>query len=187
MALVSEMFEKLRLKCSCTILYSAFSKLIIKNKYRLTILLLFVVHCIGCINAKAQDPGNSFFETTNSIIVNIGLFEYNFNYERNIVQKPKSSDKVRLGLGQGMFLTAGEGTYLNAAFIHLFGGRNSHVEIDLGTKIMLTNSISDPKFSEICIPDIFLGYRYEKASGGFIFRAGFNYPTLINIGVGYRF
>jgi hypothetical protein len=61
------------------------------------------------------------------------------------------------------------------------------MEIDVGIKYMLTNSISDPNFSDTFIPDIFVGYRYEQPSGGFIFRIGFSYPTVINLGIGYKF
>jgi hypothetical protein len=52
---------------------------------------------------------------------------------------------------------------------------------------MFTNSITNPGFFETFIPDIFAGYRYEKPSGSFIFRAGNNYPTLINVGLGCKF
>ena len=147
----------------------------------LTIILLILN-----ISGKAQQTENSL-EARNSINAYIGLFELNINYERNIFQSPKSHSNLRLGFGYGMFFTAGEGTYINPAFIHLIGEKSSHLEIDLGVKYMLTNSIEDADFSDTFITDIFLGYRYQKPSGGFMFRFGLNYPTLINLGVGYNF
>lgn len=139
------------------------------------------------ISAKTQDNRNPYSGFRNYINAYIGIVEYNINYERNLIQKSKSFSNVRLGFGNGKFLTAGEGKYINAALVHLIGKMNSHLEIDLGIKYMVTNSISNPDFSETFIPDLFLGYRFEKPSGGFIFRVGLNYATLINMGIGYRF
>ena len=139
------------------------------------------------INVKAQDNGNSNFSPRNYINVYVGLIEYNINYERNIVQRSKSFSNVRLGFGHASLLIGGEGKYINAAFIHLIGKKNSHLETNLGVKYMVSNSISDPQFSETLIPDAFLGYRYEKPLEGLIFRIGLNYPTFINLGTGYKF
>jgi len=92
-----------------------------------------------------------------------------------------------MGLGKGMFVDAGEGYYVNPSVVNVFGAGNSHLEIDVGLKIMVTNSIDNPSFSESVIPDLFMGYRYEKPSGDFVFRVGNNYPTFINIGIGCKF
>ena len=117
----------------------------------------------------------------------VGIFEANINYERNLFQRKRSLGKLRVGLGYGMFWIAGEGNYINGAFVHLFGARNSHLEVNAGAKYMLSNSISDPQLSEQLLPDFFLGYRFEKPTGGVVFRAGFNYLTLLNLGIGYKF
>ncbi len=136
---------------------------------------------------KAQDARKLIDEKSNSINMYVGIFDVNLNYERNISQRLKSLSKLRFGFGYGMFLVAGEGYYINGAFVHLFGARNSHLEVNAGVKYMLTNSISNPTLSDQLLPDIFAGYRFEKPTGGFIFRAGLNYPTAINLGVGYKF
>jgi len=137
---------------------------------------------------KAQEIKNPASEIhRNSLNTYIGLFEYNFNYERNLSHRSKSYTNVRMGFGKGMFIVAGEGIYLNPSMIEFFGKGNSHLELDLGFKYMVTNSITNPSFFETFIPDIFAGYRYEKPSGSFIFRAGNNYPTLVNVGIGYKF
>jgi hypothetical protein len=157
-----------------------------KKNYMLlcaTIVLLISIS----VNVKAQDNSNSNFGPRNYINAYVGVVEYNINYERNLIQKSKSFSNVRIGFGHASILIAGEGKYINAAVVHLIGKKNSHLEINLGMKYMVTNSISDPKFSETYIPEAFLGYRFEKPSQGLIFRVGVSYPTLINIGVGYKF
>jgi len=123
----------------------------------------------------------------NSINAYIGLFEVNINYERNIIQRPKSHTNIRMGFGKAMFLNAGIGSYVNPSLVHIFGKGNSHLELDLGFKYMIINGIENPSFSDTFISDFFAGYRYEKPNGKFIFRAGNNYPTFINIGIGGKF
>lgn len=141
-----------------------------------------------CICIEAQEIGKpSSAEHPNVINGYVGLFEFNFNYERNISPRPNSFTSLRMGLGKGMFLTAGEGVYVNPSVVNVIGAGNSHLEIDVGCKIMVTNSIENPGFSKSVIPDIFIGYRYEKPSGDFVFRVGNNYPTLFNIGIGAKF
>jgi hypothetical protein len=149
----------------------------------LVTLLFFSCICIG-----AQDIVNPASELTkNSLNIYIGLFELNINYERNIIQCPKSHTNVRMGFGKILNEFGGEGTFLNPSVVQLFGKGNYHLELDLGFKYMVTNSLSDPDFFETFVPDIFAGYRYEKPSGNFVFRAGNSFPTFINVGVGYKF
>jgi hypothetical protein len=155
-------------------------------KYSLTTSLAMVLVVLH-LNGKAQNVANSSIEARNDINLYVGLFDANINYERTIRQRPKSHSNIRFGFGYAGLLNDGEGKYINPAFVHLMGKRDSHMEIDVGIKYMLTNSISDPNFSDTFIPDIFVGYRYEQPSGGFIFRIGFSYPTVINLGIGYKF
>jgi hypothetical protein len=157
-------------------------------RYSLATSVATITVMVLTLNGKAQGVDNSLKRARNSINAYLGLYvDININYERNIRQRSKSHSNVRLGFGHGSFLTAGEGGYINPAFVHLFGSKNSHIEVNIGIKYMLTNTIPDADFSDTVVPDIFMGYRYEKPSGGFIFRAGLNYPTLINLGIGYKF
>lgn len=149
----------------------------------ITLLTLFL-----SFNIDAQDVDNPSLKLLrNSINTYVGLIELNINYERNLKQRPKSHTNLRMGFGKAMFFTAGIGSYVNPSLVHIFGKGNSHLELDLGFKYMVTNSIENPNFSESFISDFFAGYRYEKPYGSFIFRAGNNYPTLINIGIGSKF
>lgn len=148
------------------------------------ILMMFVL----VSGTKAQGREEIIHEKPNAINVYVGIFDLNLNYERNIAQRPRSLSKLRLGFGYAMLFGVGsEGNYINAAFVHLFGAKSSHLELDAGLKYMLSNSISDPAFSEQLLPEIFVGYRFEEPKGGLIFRAGLNYPTLINLGIGCTF
>lgn len=156
-------------------------------KYLLADLLICLLFFVCSLRVKAQDMLKPAAEARNSINGYIGLIEYNINYERNIAQRLKSHSNIRLGFGHAQFLTAGEGQYINPAFVHLIGKKNNFFEINAGLKCMITNSISDPKFFETFVPDIFFGYRFEKPERGIIFRTGFSYPTAINIGTGYKF
>lgn len=148
---------------------------------------LVVILLILNLNGNGQSVDSPSKQARNNINAYLGVFDANINYERNIIQRSKSYSSLRAGFGYAMLWTAGEGNYINAAFIHLMGERNSHLEIDLGLKYMVTNSIENPDFSETVIPDIFVGYRYEKPSGGFVLRFGLNYPTVINLGLGFKF
>lgn len=126
-------------------------------------------------------------QAQNNINIYAGVFEWNLNYERNVIQRPKSLSNIRAGFGRGQFLVAGEGYYVNGAFVQLFGAGSSHLELNAGLKYMITNSESNPPLSDQLLPDIFVGYRYQKPAGGIIIRYGLNYPTVINLGVGYQF
>lgn len=135
---------------------------------------------------NAQSTRN-IHEARNNINIYIGIFDLNLNYERNIIKRPKSLSNIRAGFGRGQFVVAGEGCYVNGAFVQLFGAGSSHLELNAGLKYMITNSESNPPLSDQLLPDIFVGYRYQKPTGGIILRYGLNYPTLINVGVGYQF
>jgi hypothetical protein len=148
-------------------------------------LTLITFHLSICIYSQENDNKSSEF-SRNSINGYIGLVDYNINFERNIIQLPESYSNLRIGVGLGAFVTAGEGIYLNPSFVHLIGKRRSHLELDLGFKYIVSYLGLDPKYSKFFIPDFFAGYRYEQRDGGIIFRLGLNWPTLINIGIGVK-
>lgn len=59
----------------------------------------------------------------------------NLNYERNILQLPKSYTNIRLGIGRANFSEFRTlAFYLNPSLVHLIGKRNSHLELNLGFK-----------------------------------------------------
>ena len=131
---------------------------------------------------NAQENGNSSVKLLrNNININISLFEYNINYERNILQRPKSYTNLRIGFGV-FYLSSMKGYHFNPSWVNLIGNKNNHLELDLGFKYVVEEGYADS-----FLPDIFAGYRYEKPFGRLIFRMGINLYTLYNIGIGIRF
>jgi len=150
-------------------------------------ILIAVLFYFTCVVIYAQEKGNSSLKIRrNYIIVNVGpdLIAYNFNYERNIIQSPKSFTNIRLGYGkwEGM---QDMGTDYSITLVHLIGQKNSHLELNLGLRYRIgeREDINTPPL----MPDIFAGYRYEKPYGILIFRAGLSIPSVISIGVGFKF
>jgi hypothetical protein len=150
-------------------------------------LIVFITIFVCLENYGQEKAGQSQEFRKNSINGYLGFVEYNINYERNISKREKSFTNIRMGFGLGAFVTAGEGIYLNPAFVHLVGKKYSFLELGLGFKYMLHYEGLNPEYSEFFIPDIFVGYRYERPDGKRIFRVGFNWPTLVNIGTGFKF
>jgi hypothetical protein len=170
------------------IMYGILKTTIMRHaNYSPACLLIFLVCFASSLFVKAQDKHQPAAAGRNSINLYVGLVEYNINYERNIIQKPRSHSNLRLGYGHAGFYTAGEGNYINPVFVHSIGAKNSFFEINAGLKCMITNSLSSPTFLQTFVPDIFLGYRVEERVKGIIFRSGFSYPTVLNIGFGYKF
>jgi hypothetical protein len=117
--------------------------------------------------------------------VNVGLISYNFNYERNIFQFPKSYTNIRIGYGKWNDWQ-NRGTGYIATLVHLIGQQNSHLELNLGLRHRIgeREDVDIPYF----LPDLFAGYRYEKPYGAFTFRVGLtNYVDLFGLGIGFKF
>lgn len=146
-------------------------------------ILLLIMTCYtgGYINAQ-ENSNSSLKVLRNNINIYCGLMDYNINYERNIIQRPKSYSNLRIGIG-GLYSNFDGEYYFNPSFVHLIGKKNRHLEFDLGLKFIALNDSSNLYI----LPDIFAGYRYEKPSGGLIFRVGINLFTLFNIGIGIKF
>jgi hypothetical protein len=157
------------------------------KRIRPAVLIIFMITSLSlCANAQEKSV-TSAKPYNNSINAYFGIFEFNLNYERTISRHPGSSTALRMGFGSGEFVTAGDGLYINPSVVQLIGKKNSHLEIDLGLKYIVNYSGGNSDLSLVLVPDIFAGYRYEKPDGRLIFRFGMNYPTLINMGIGFRF
>lgn len=118
----------------------------------------------------------------NSINSHIGLIELNINYERNIMQRPHSYSNVRAGYGYWTNLQL-EGKCVDAAFVHVLGRKTSHPEFNLGIKYIIDKAGKD----NTLLPLLYAGYRYENPEGRFIFRIGIAFPSIFNLGIGYKF
>ena len=110
------------------------------------------------------------------------------DYERNIFRWPGSYTNIRAGLGYFNDLQGGGREY-GATMVHLIGKKNSHLEINLGIKYIVNNKENANPGGKGFIPDMFVGYRYEKPGDSFVFRIGFYYPDInaLAIGIGVKF
>lgn len=150
------------------------------------ILIIFITSILGFYIHAQEKQNPSLKLRRNSLNIYFGLFdEFNINYERNIRQGATSLTNLRMGFGNASFITAGDGIYINSSLVHLIGKKNSHLELNMGFKYIVNNP--HPSLSLVLVPDFFVGYRYEKPYGRFIFRIGLNYPTIINPGIGFKF
>ena len=150
------------------------------------VLVVFTIFACTDINAGVKDDQPSGFKP-NSINGYFGFVELNINYERTIFYRPKSYTNFRFGIGYGAFATAGEGLYLNPAIVQLIGKKKSFLELDLGIKYIVAYTGMNAEYSEFLLPDFFAGYRYERPDGKRIFRIGISWPTLLNVGTGFKF
>jgi hypothetical protein len=142
-----------------------------------------------CVVVNAQEKGNlSQKIRRNYIIGNIGFLVYNINYERNFIRTSVFLTNIRLGCGKFNDLQGGSNEY-SAALVGLIGQNNSHLELDLGIKELKADKTNANPSSSSLMVDGFIGYRYEKPYGTFIFRTGFFYPSFysLTLGVGFRF
>lgn len=124
----------------------------------------------------------------NSIGIYIGYLEGSIYYERNLLTFRRSRLNVRTGLGFFTLPDSGGDIYdkniiINISFPYILGKNNSHLEINAGLKYLEPIGSYRGSF----YPDVFAGYRYEKPSGRFFFRAGLSSLSLINIGCGLKF
>lgn len=157
--------------------------LTISYKKKIASILIVLLAFLPNHNTQAQENGiPSLILRRNSINMYVGVWDYNLNYERNIFQRPKSYTNIRIGFGKDESYL--DGYYFIPSLVHLFGRKNSHLEIDLGCKVLTSPVTAD---GTSFLPDVFVGYRHEKPAGRFMFRAGINPTTIYNVGIGVKF
>jgi hypothetical protein len=154
----------------------------------LIVTIIFIISFF-CVQIHADDVGDQSIKLKkNSINLYIGsvYMDVNLNYERFILQFPRSFTNIRLGIGRADYsefrILA---FYLNPSLVYLLGKRNSHLELNLGFKYPISQLPEG--ISRVLVPDLFAGYRYERPEGRFIFRMGINYPSIFDIGLGFKF
>ncbi len=139
--------------------------------------------CFSAFNLLAQEK-TSPAELTyrNSFNAYVGLIELNINYERNIMQRPHSYSNIRAGYGYWTNLQL-EGKCIETAFVHVLGRKSSHPEFNLGIKYIIDKAGKE----NALVPLLYTGYRYEAPEGRFVFRMGLAFPSIFNLGIGYKF
>lgn len=118
----------------------------------------------------------------NSINSYIGLIELNFNYERNLLQRAHSYTNIRAGYGYWTNLQL-EGACVEAVGVHVLGRKNSHPEFNLGVKYIIDKADKE----DAVVPLLYAGYRFEEPDGRIVFRFGLTFPSIFNLGIGWKF
>jgi hypothetical protein len=158
------------------------------KKFVLIVTIIFGVSFF-CVQIHADDVDYQPIKLKkNSINLYVGsvYMDANLNYERNILQLPKSYTNIRLGIGRANFSEFRTlAFYLNPSLVHLIGKRNSHLELNLGFKYPISQL--PETITRVLVPDLYAGYRYERPDGLFLFRMGINYPSVFDVGMGLKF
>jgi len=132
---------------------------------------------------------NSFYIETH-----VGLCsQLVLNYEKHISSVGKVSWYGRVGGGYGVSLIDGlfdssEGWGGLGAITMLISKKNKHLEVNAGAFIGVDKyyGARGKKGDPFIFPILNIGYRYQKAGSGFIFRANVGFPS-IGVSVGYAF
>lgn len=140
-------------------------------------IILLSIFCHGIGQAQSNDLSKNSIYVDAGFIPGVHAF---INYERSVCQGKKVSWYGRVGYGYGGILLHDGGTGALGAITMLTGKKNSHFELNAG---VFSGKGDD---DSITLPLLDVGYRYQKPSGGFIFKAKAGVLG-IGIGLGYAF
>jgi hypothetical protein len=141
-------------------------------------ILIAILFSLTCVLNYAQERIDSTFHIKrNYIIGNVAFEGVTLNYERNIIQWSKSYTNIRIGVGLFNDLQGG-GKQGIATLVHMFGKRTSHLELNLGIKYLVNSKENLWPSKRYFYRDIFIGCRFEKPDGNFIFRIGYIYTHI---------
>lgn len=148
--------------------------------------LMIILFLIGFSTTGQGHPRQDTI-AKNSIYAYVGttlaVYATGFFYERNIYDFERSVLTARGGAGVYAFLWGDYGHFLAVNAGQLFGKGNNHFEYNIGYTFF------NPPYTSYSehYPSAYIGYRYQKPEGGFIFRTGFGWPEQVSIGAGISF
>ena len=154
-------------------------------KTLLVTLFLFTIVLTSTHNLIAQtieEPKNSKFNLHAGFGTNVMVSTANINFEYTFYRSETGLVKLntRLGFGAAAIFWGSSGYGGLGGINVLLGEKNHHFETNAGLFVG-----SDYQGSEtFYIPYLELGYRYQKPTGGFLFRA---YVGVLGIGVGFGY
>jgi len=157
--------------------------------------LFFFIVTILNFNLTAQGPQK---DTTNyskysNFNIEMGTVliysSITLNYEsENVLQSNIHFLKFEFGGGlwAASMFNSNQGFLTNANAIYLYGENAHHFEANLGAAIHFSKKNgSDEVTYQNTIPNLFLGYRYQKKGEKMMFKAGIGAIKLFQIGIGY--
>lgn len=171
----------------------------------ITFIFLFFIG-ISIISAQSADISRvrkvPFDENTlkkNALYLSLGGGAQSLIYEVNFANAPRSAWHFKTGIGFNQDIFAGNNVHFLAGITYLTGRkRKSHLELNGGAALMFDydnyrynqsinySGMSANDFLSVhVIP--YIGYRYQKPGGRFIFRYGVGYPEIAAISFGYAF
>lgn len=147
------------------------------------------------ITPKSEVTRNNIYAFTGTSLV---FSAFTLVYERNIFSKPESQWNIRAGWGMNAIIWGNTTHHYLLNFCYVSGQKNHHFEACLGAAMLFDRSYylyykNDPNLYEPFTyfadwyPSAYLGYRFKKPDGKFLFRAGIGWPDQFGIGCGFSF
>ena len=167
----------------------------VKSGNIVLLLIICLILLAGNADAASQDtlrsktPDNSF-QLDASTWALVGM--YAFHYERIVHRSDNFLVAVDAGIGEWYFipgLSLYEGYSMPFTLNLLWGSGRNFFEADLGARYTIFRTQTDNSVNHInpLIPEVNIGYRYQRPDGkGLIFRA-FAGISGIGIGIGKAF
>ncbi len=154
------------------------------------------------INNESQTPIVTENASKNNIYVSFGstlvYSAFTICYERNVFNKPNSEWNIRGGWGFNAALWGVVCHHFLVDMCYIGGKSNHHFEACLGVSMLFDMGYylyykNDPNLYEPFsyfadwYPSAYVGYRYKKPGGKFLFRVGVGWPEQAGFGVGFCF
>ncbi len=169
-----------------------------------SLLIIMLALCGLSLSLTAQISED---HSKNAIYGNVSIFGLgglvNLNYERVVFRSNGLFKEYGIRIGAGYYSEwGGTGSHALLNFYGLTGHKNNHLEVLIGGLVLYDIASYDieinnaqalnespPKKSDFTsfFPAITAGYRYQKPTGGFLFRAGLSYPEGGYVGLGLGF
>ena len=146
---------------------------------------------LGFCQTDDTNPINNHtitFELSNTVAY--GTLSLNYESVDFLKKSDKHIAKFSLGFGRwsSELWESNTGFQFNSNFIYLFGANSHHFEADLGLTYHFDKGLEKSKYAYIgTIPNVFLGYRFQKPEKHFMFKIGAGWYELIQAGIGYSF
>lgn len=159
-----------------------------KNILYLTIILSIICHSVQAngrdsLDTQPTQPKNVIYLRLSFLVIQGAA---SINYERLLATTNKifhESHYLRFSLGYSGAWGGYEGKAAEISLQEVFGAKKSHLEVGLGLWGIYDN-FDEKVFLR---PLASVGYRYQKPSGGFVFRSGIRFPELVYMSFGLAF
>lgn len=173
--------------------------------------LLFILLAFVCYSTQASGQDSLKTQPKNVIYANAGTlglwFTASANYERQLFSTDnKFYVNYYMRACAGAFATWGaDGPYGSLSLQGVYGAKRSHLELNLGLAALFDKSgyeigisnanypypgyESEPSKGDYTnwTPAVSVGYRYQRPTGGFVFRTGIGFPEGVYLSFGLAF